>query len=190
MKIITLFCMALLGLGLTVAAGVQADDLTLPASISGVGVYATQNGAIITPQGGCVIQSGAKVTLVADSFSFGPGFEIQAGATLSTMKPTSGTLFDAWMIKWFGSNFTQGPYDDYDGDGLNNLAEYQLGTDPTNPNNKLSQLSSGPGTYNIYDALGRVIGVYRFSTIGFVYGIQYEYDANGNRTRSTVSVGR
>ena len=51
-------------------------------------------------------------------------------------------LPDWWEIKYFG-NLSQGPYDDYDGDGLSNLEEYQLslvyggsyenGLDPTNP---------------------------------------------------------
>jgi len=39
---------------------------------------------------------------------------------------------DDWEIEYFGDT-NQEPEGDYDGDGLNNLEEYQLGTDPTNP---------------------------------------------------------
>jgi uncharacterized repeat protein (TIGR02543 family) len=39
-------------------------------------------------------------------------------------------LPDEWELYWFG-NLAQGPSDDPDGDGRNNLLEYQLGTNPT-----------------------------------------------------------
>ncbi len=41
-------------------------------------------------------------------------------------------LPDAWEIQHFG-NLDQGPNDDFDGDGLSNLREFQDGTDPTVP---------------------------------------------------------
>lgn len=41
-------------------------------------------------------------------------------------------LPDAWEIHYFG-NLDQGPLDDFDGDGVSNLAEYQADTDPTDP---------------------------------------------------------
>ena len=43
-----------------------------------------------------------------------------------------GTLPDIWERKSFG-NMQQGPDGDYDWEGLTNLEEYQLGTNPTNP---------------------------------------------------------
>ncbi|MGQ9570899.1 MAG: metallophosphoesterase, partial [Thermodesulfovibrionales bacterium] len=39
-------------------------------------------------------------------------------------------LPDDWESQYFG-NLNQGPSDDYDGDGLTNLEEYNYGTDPT-----------------------------------------------------------
>lgn len=189
MNKITYFFLALLGLGASILAGQAiADDVILPASISGLSIYTAPNGSIHTPdQGGCVINTGAKVYLAANSFSFGPGFEVQAGAALVTMKATSDGLFDIWKIKWFGDNYSRGPYDDPDGDGLNNLAEYELGTDPTDSANSLNP--PGPGTYYFYDDLGRMIGVYKFSETGFQHGFQYRYDGKGNRTSLTLSAG-
>ena len=45
--------------------------------------------------------------------------------------PDSGAdcLVDSWETAYFG-NLGQGPLDDADGDGINNLLEFQLGTDP------------------------------------------------------------
>src|ERR1035437_3911018 len=42
-------------------------------------------------------------------------------------------LPDAWELQYFG-NLNQGPNDDPDRDGFSNLAEYQNGSNPTNPN--------------------------------------------------------
>jgi hypothetical protein len=188
-----IFCIALLWICAVVISAREAlaDDFILPASISGLSIYTNQYGAIITPQqGGCVINAGANVYLAADSFHFGPGFRVQAGATLTAMKATYDSLFDAWLIKYFGNNYTQGPYSDYCGNGLNNLADYQLGLDPTNPVIDVNQLPHGPGTYYVYDNLGRLSGVYKFSSTGLVYGSRYQYDAIGNRTQFNVSVGK
>ncbi len=41
-------------------------------------------------------------------------------------------LVDGWEIRYFGDIAKQGAEDDFDFDGLNNLMEYDLGTDPTN----------------------------------------------------------
>ncbi len=190
-KKITFLYLALLGFSFfSLASGrALAGDFTLPTSISGPGIYTTQHGAIVTPQGGCVVNTGAQVSLAADSFYFGPGFQVQAGATLTTMKATYGSLPDAWQIKYFGNNYAEGPYDDYCGNGLNNLADYRLGFNPTNPVIDVSQLPNGPGIYDIYDNSGRLAGVYKFSATGLVKGIQYQYDNEGNRTQTTVTAG-
>ena len=52
------------------------------------------------------------------------------------------TMPDDWETEYFGDT-NQEPEDDYDGDGLNNLGEYQLGTDPTNPDTDSDQLPDG-----------------------------------------------
>ena len=49
---------------------------------------------------------------------------------------------DDWETEYFGDT-NQEPEDDYDGDGLNNHGEYQLGTDPTNPDTDSDQLPDG-----------------------------------------------
>jgi len=51
-------------------------------------------------------------------------------------------LLDEWEIEHFGS-LDQGPGDDYDGDGLNNLGEYQQGTDPTDPDTDSDGMADG-----------------------------------------------
>ena len=49
---------------------------------------------------------------------------------------------DDWETEYFGDT-NQEPESDYDGDGLNNLEEYQLGTDPTNPDTDSDQMPDG-----------------------------------------------
>ncbi len=49
---------------------------------------------------------------------------------------------DAWETEYFG-DANQEPESDYDGDGLNNLEAYQLGTDPTNPDTHSDQMPDG-----------------------------------------------
>ena len=46
-------------------------------------------------------------------------------------------LPDAWEMKYFGT-LAYRPLDDPDHDGMNNLAEYLAGTDPTDPKSKLA----------------------------------------------------
>jgi hypothetical protein len=68
---------------------------------------------------------------------------------------------------------------------MTNLAEYRLGTNPTVPIGSDADRPE-PGLYYFYDAVGRVIGAYKFSDSALVYGIDYEYDSLGNRTSTTV----
>ena len=49
---------------------------------------------------------------------------------------------DDWEVEYFG-DLTQGPYGDYDGDGLYNVNEYQRGTDPTNPDTDSDEMPDG-----------------------------------------------
>ena len=57
-----------------------------------------------------------------------------------------------WETEYFGDT-NQEPEDDYDGDGLNNLGEYQLGTDPTNPDTDSDQMPDGWEVNYGFDAL-------------------------------------
>jgi hypothetical protein len=54
----------------------------------------------------------------------------------------SDAMPDDWETEYFGDT-NQEPESDYDGDGLNNLEEYQLGTDPTNPYTDSDQMPDG-----------------------------------------------
>jgi hypothetical protein len=51
-------------------------------------------------------------------------------------------LPDAWEIEYFG-DIDQGPGGDYDGDGVNNLGEYQYGTDPTDADTDSDHMPDG-----------------------------------------------
>ena len=54
----------------------------------------------------------------------------------------SDAMPDDWETEYSGDT-NQEPESDYDGDGLNNLEEYQLGTDPTNPDTDSDQMPDG-----------------------------------------------
>lgn len=53
------------------------------------------------------------------------------------------SLPDSWEDKYF-SNLTYGPDNDPDGDGLTNLEEYNLGSDPTDPDSPGEEPSESP----------------------------------------------
>jgi hypothetical protein len=50
---------------------------------------------------------------------------------------SSGLLPDAWQIQYFGHTGVD-PTADPDGDGMNNLAEYRAGTNPTDPQSRFA----------------------------------------------------
>jgi C1A family cysteine protease len=66
--------------------------------------------------------------------------------------PDGDGLPDAWEMKYFG-DLSYGPEDDYDEDELNNLGEYQHGTDPTNPDTDNDGLPDGWEVINELDPL-------------------------------------
>ncbi len=69
--------------------------------------------------------------------------EVAEGRFRADLYDTGGdTMPDDWETEYFGDT-NQEPEDDYDGDGLNNLGEYQLGTDPTNPDTDSDQMPDG-----------------------------------------------
>lgn len=68
-------------------------------------------------------------------------------------------LLDCWEIQWFGSITAYGAADDPDDDGLSNLLEQQLGTNPTRPDAAvlLNPVMASNGTFSFSSAsrLGR-----------------------------------
>jgi hypothetical protein len=58
------------------------------------------------------------------------GTSIASGGSLAITIPDNDGLSNRWEMEYF-ENLDQNPDDDYDGDGLTNALEYQLGTDPT-----------------------------------------------------------
>ncbi|MBI4848584.1 MAG: DUF1566 domain-containing protein [Nitrospirae bacterium] len=68
-------------------------------------------------------------------------------------------LPDAWELKYFG-NLAQGPYDDYDHDNLNNLDEYQQGTDPAKWDTDGDGMNDGDEVAKGKDPLVKDAGVF------------------------------
>jgi len=63
-------------------------------------------------------------------------------------------MADAWEILWFG-NTNQSAGEDFDNDGLDNIDEYLLGTDPTDPDStfRISSMSCNGGVVSLsFDA--------------------------------------
>ena len=81
------------------------------------------------------ISSGSEWAYVAASFD---------NVVVTEMDSDLDGLPDSWEIAKFGT-LTYGPSDDPDHDGLTNLQEYQLGTNPNSPDYKLTVTKSGTG---------------------------------------------
>ncbi len=156
---------------LTVTLAV-ADDLYLEGALTS-DTYASM-GNIIT-QNSCTVDDGVAVTLETEAtVKLRPTTAIKSGGTLTVVTLDDGLPND-WELQYF-PDLSQGPTDDYDGDGLNNLAEYNLGLDPSdgvmdsdgdgipdwweviNLGGDLSHENDtlNPGDYYIYDARGRM----------------------------------
>ena len=110
------------------AAFASADDLIIndpPAS----GTY--DSDGTITAQNNCVIYD--NVNVIFDStyeITLKPNFHAQPGSQFDARIKDNDGLPNAWEMSYFG-HLNYGPNDDPDGDGLTNLMELQLGTDPT-----------------------------------------------------------
>jgi hypothetical protein len=65
-------------------------------------------------------------------------------------------LRDCWELAWFGNITTYNGTSDPDSDGLNNLLEQQLDTDPTQPNSSmlLNPAMAASGAFN-FTAAGK-----------------------------------
>jgi hypothetical protein len=115
---------------------------------------------------GCSVPAGRQVWLVAGKrISLRGGFYVAAGSRFSAVTGgverlprelnLDGDAFaDWWELAWFG-NLSQAGGGDYDKDGISNISEYLLNTDPTNSASRPS------GLFYRYDDLGRIIKVIR-----------------------------
>jgi hypothetical protein len=73
-------------------------------------------------------------------------------------------LPDEWEMAYFGS-LEQGPHDDYDGDGCDNIREWQYGTDPTDSASYVPTLLV-TGAICLIVALVVIVGRRRGKTVG------------------------
>ena len=79
----------------------------------------------------------SMLSAAADQVSASPGLPVPYAATLPEPEPDEDLdgdgLPDAWENQYFGNLRDQSGTDDPDGDGENNLAEMQAGTNPLDP---------------------------------------------------------
>jgi len=70
-------------------------------------------------------------------------YDNESGLSGEVFSETAGDgMPDDWEFEYFGDT-AQEPEGDYDGDGLNNVAEYEGGTDPTNPDTDYDGIPDG-----------------------------------------------
>ena len=108
-------------------AHVFAEDLILQAPLESGDYEST--GSIIARYN-CVVEPGKIVSLGADyAVILEPGFHAKPGSTFTAKPGDCDGLPNDWEMQYFG-HLNWGSGDDPDGDGLTNLQEYILGTDP------------------------------------------------------------
>lgn len=115
---------------------------------------------------GCSVPAGNQVWLVAGKrISLRGGFFVGAGARFSAvtggleqlprdLNLDNDAFADWWELACFG-NLSQDGNGDYDNDGISNLSEYLMNTDPADAASRPS------GLVYRYDDLGRMIKVIR-----------------------------
>ncbi len=75
----------------------------------------------------------ARISAVALVFLFAT--VAITGHVLAVEDSDGDGLPDAWELEHFG-DLSQGPDTDFDGDGASNLAEFDAGTNPSDPNDR------------------------------------------------------
>ena len=138
---------------------VTAADLYLNSPLTSD--YSQSNDRIIA-QSNCKVPTGNWAWFMAGvGITLQPGFRVESGAEFGAvigdyrdmpqnLDYDNDGLLDRWELEHFG-DISQGPDDDYDGDGFSNRIEYMIGTNPSDPGSKPRK-----GIYYEYDALGRI----------------------------------
>jgi hypothetical protein len=140
-KTILLLPLLLVFMQFNPARNVEAADLELTGSLNGY-YYSAED---IYTQGATTVEQGSSVTLsTPNTVTINPGFHVVLSGTLSINRgdTDSDGLLDFWEMLYFG-NLVQGPDDDPDSDGLTNLEEFQLGTNPSNPDTDNDEMPDG-----------------------------------------------
>jgi len=124
----------LISLGLVCVSGsAYALDLELTGTISG-DYYNIDD--IYTRAGSeCVVAQGSSATLSTwSTVTLNTKFHVVLGGSLTVkvLDTDSDGLLDSWEIQYFGNLTSQNATGDPDFDGLTNLEEYQIGTNPIN----------------------------------------------------------
>jgi hypothetical protein len=127
-----------------------ADDFS-PVEIQGGTQFQDSTGVVLTHEF-TAESTVLEILLDAENADFPDRNPILSGFTVERLSPVTDSdgdgLPDDWEYKYFG-NLNQGPEDDPDGDGLTNIREFELGTDPTIPDTDGDGLSDGDEV-NVY----------------------------------------
>lgn len=148
---------------LSLIAPALAGDLFLNQPLA-TGYYLSEDG--IVAEGNCGVSADNQVWfLAAKSIRMANGFHVTSGAILNALIGThervpknldldGDNLADWWELAHFKA-LSEDSLQDSDGDGLTNMVEYRLGSDPS------VAASRASGIVYEYDELGRIKGVIR-----------------------------
>jgi len=124
----------LIGLIFTGSALAAVAQTTISSTTYGSSDNLTVSDSTITAGPNVTVSSGAVVNFRATtSITLSPGFTASSGSTFRAfifVDSDSDGLPDSWELQYFGSTTGASAAANADGDGLTNLQEYLLGTNP------------------------------------------------------------
>ena len=141
-------CFALLLVGGLIWPLAAAGQVVISTSYtSGQTIFASSTTTLST-SGTVVVNSGANVTFTAATHvTLNAGFKVATGGLFRTavgalVDTDSDGMPDAWEVTYGLNPGVNDAAGDKDGDGLNNLLEYQLGTNPNGTNSNTADTSN------------------------------------------------